>query len=418
MVAKRLKVLISSFAFSPYEGSEGGVGWNIVSRLANYHDITVLIGDVTSPFKRKIDLDKWFIDHAPIPGLKIVHVPPDRGMMFWEKMHHLPFLWALYYRSYRLWQKKAYNVARELHSSTRFDACHQLTYLSCREPGYLWKLNIPFFWGPISGADNVPRSFYPMLQSEEHGKIWLRDFLNTIQLRLSFLSAKAARRATRVWCIGQTDLSLVRDQWGASAEQLFESGTDLIPELAISKRVDEPLKLFWCGKHIARKALPILLQALKRLPLSYSWKLDILGDGPSTEHWKKMALSMNIPVDRITWAGSLQKSEAMKRMKEAHLLVHTGLKEGTPVIVMDALSLGLPVICHDACGMAAAVNDQCGFKVPLLDPETSICGFHDAILEFLESPHLLERLSQGAIARAKELTWDRIAQCIAGAYSA
>jgi hypothetical protein len=37
---KRLRVLISSHEFSPEQGSECAVGWNIATRMAAYHDVT------------------------------------------------------------------------------------------------------------------------------------------------------------------------------------------------------------------------------------------------------------------------------------------------------------------------------------------------------------------------------------------
>src|ERR1041384_6458025 len=39
---QRRRVLVSAYAFSPVMGSEPGVGWNICSRLAAIHDVTVL----------------------------------------------------------------------------------------------------------------------------------------------------------------------------------------------------------------------------------------------------------------------------------------------------------------------------------------------------------------------------------------
>ena len=39
---KRLKVLISAYACESGKGSESGVGWNMVSEMAKYHDIWVM----------------------------------------------------------------------------------------------------------------------------------------------------------------------------------------------------------------------------------------------------------------------------------------------------------------------------------------------------------------------------------------
>ena len=79
----------------------------------------------------------------------------------------------------------------------------------------------------------------------------------------------------------------------------------------------------------------------------------------------------------------------------AAAFVFTSLQEATSTVVPEALSLGLPVICHDVCGMEVAVTPECGIKIPLLDPATSIRGFVEAILK-LSHPMELERLSAGS----------------------
>ena len=54
----------------------------------------------------------------------------------------------LYYLGYKYWQKSAFTKAKKLHKIEKFDVVHQLTQISFREPGYWWKLGIPFL-----GAD-------------------------------------------------------------------------------------------------------------------------------------------------------------------------------------------------------------------------------------------------------------------------
>jgi glycosyltransferase involved in cell wall biosynthesis len=67
--------------------------------------------------------------------------------------------------------------------------------------------------------------------------------------------------------------------------------------------------------------------------------------------------------------------------------------------------------------MAVAVDDTCGIKVPFENPEQSIQGFHDAIKRLLLNPELVERLSEGALRRASELSWDAKVKEMAEAYA-
>ena len=77
----------------------------------------------------------------------------------------------------------------------------------------------------------------------------------------------------------------------------------------------------------------------------------------------------------------------------------------------------MPVICHDACGMAVAVDGSCGIKIPLVNPRESIAGFRAALERLLGDPQLVGQLSRGALQRAAQLGWDAKVQEIARAYS-
>jgi glycosyltransferase involved in cell wall biosynthesis len=158
--------------------------------------------------------------------------------------------------------------------------------------------------------------------------------------------------------------------------------------------------------HIPGKAMPLLLNALAQLGEPASVRVDILGQGPETQACR--AIAHRLRLDQVvSWCGQVPRTEAVKIMARADVLVHTSLKEGTPSVVVEALSLGLPVICHDISGMALAVTSECGIKIPLRNPETSIAGFARALESLAQDGKQYERLSAGALAKARELTWDR-----------
>jgi glycosyltransferase involved in cell wall biosynthesis len=85
---------------------------------------------------------------------------------------------------------------------------------------------------------------------------------------------------------------------------------------------------------------------------------------------------------------------------------------------MEALAAGLPVICHDVAGMSFAINESCGIKIPFLDRQTSILEFANATARLVKTQGLLNGLSEGALRRAKALSWDETVKEIANAYTA
>ena len=412
-----MKVLISAFAFSPYRGSECAVGWNIVNELSKIHDVTVICGDVRFDCRTKKELECYYGEkwHLCNHSLHIEYVPPTKGIALLERIHYAPGLWGLYYLAYNRWQKRAFKRAKVLCQERQFDLVYQLNMIGYREPGYMWKLGIPFVWGPVGGAPNEPIAFHMMFSWCGCIKVALRTVLNEVQKRLCLRARKAAKVAQKIWAVTDDDYRMIHNLWGAECEKMVETGTILRKDGRVRTwDGTSPLRIIWSGIHTSRKALPILLRALAMCGSS-GWRLDILGEGPETEAWKCLAEKLGI-ADGLEWHGRVSHENALKIMNDGHVLAFPSLKEGTPHVVLEALSLGLPVICHDACGMGVVVTKECGFKMPLKDPNTSINGFSNAILSILRKPHIVSEMSVGALKRAKELIWSEKVKAISSAF--
>ena len=412
----RGNILISAYAFSPYQGSECAVGWNIVTRLAKIHDVTVLCGDLSRDQRMKADLDRYFSENPPIAGLHIHYVKPNFLIQVFEKIHTLPGFWMSYYWAYNLWQRKAFQNARKLHAECPFDLIHQLNMIGFREPGYLWQLRIPFVWGPIGGAADIPVAFFSMFSRIGRGRVIVRNVVNAIQKWILWRPRYAAYCAVKLWAVTSADIHMVKKIWGVEVEQMLEAGT--APGEKINARLwngRERLRIVWSGIHLPRKALPILFHAISSKDLKERVVIDVLGEGAETTMWKALAEQLGLN-DVVTWHGMLVRDKALAVMSVAHVLAVPSLSEASSTVVLEALSLGLPVICHDACGMGVVITEKCGFKVPLCDPKISIEGFAQAIRRILEDRTLVESLSRGALERAVELSWDKKAADIASEY--
>jgi hypothetical protein len=162
---RRRRILVSAYALSPVLGSEPGAGWNICSRLAAYHDVTVLARSWNETLwpqdaRHREEAERFMRLEGPFPGLTIHFVasPPLSRLL---QPHPLVSLRSpFYFHGYAAWQRAAYREAVRLHRERPFDGAHQLTIATFREPGYLWKLGVPFFWGPLAGGENSPPSYF------------------------------------------------------------------------------------------------------------------------------------------------------------------------------------------------------------------------------------------------------------------
>ncbi len=426
----RRRILVVAFATSPYRGSEPGGGWNVVRHLAEYHDVTVLCfpgfeRDAEQAYRRYVD------EHGPLPGLTMSWVEQP----WLSRLLQQEGTWqrAFYYHGYRASEKAAFAQAQRLHAQQPFDLAYRLNMTGFREPGYLWQLDIPYAWGPIAGAVMMPRPFFPLLSRRDRVFYWIRNRLNARQMKTIGRCRLAARKAAQLWAVDHLNQAMIREHFAAESDILLDSGCQPVADAVVrhypgvaesTSAARRPLSILWSGVHEGRKCLPILLHALAKLrdraaaetpERAFPFRLKVLADGPETAHWKALAEDLGLsPV--ITWTGMLPHEQAVAAMNDADVFVLTSLQEAATHVVMEALASGLPVLCHDACGMAVAIDHRCGMKVPLVDPRTSIDGFAAALQELIEQPSRISELSAGAIARAEQLSWSRKAREIADAF--
>lgn len=413
----RLKILLSAFFCSPYRGGEAAVGWNVAVGLAKYHDVTVICGDMERSAPTKVDLERFRAEQTMPEGLTIRCLHAEGWTRLLHDLHTLPGCWHSYYLAYRLWQKQALRLAEQLNSESPFDIVHHLNIIGYREPGYLWQLGAPFFWGPLTGAPQVPFSYLHDFGLNERIHWSIRNVLNKIQMRGQRRVRQAAGKAARIWTVSEEDSIMVRDLWDVSASGMIETGCQTpAANPPRGREPDQPLKVVWSGLFQGIKALPLLLRALALLDKP-DWSLDVLGAGPEERKWRKLTARLGLTA-RVRYHGFLPRAQALQVMDGGDLLVHSSVKEGTPHVVLEALSMGLPVVCHDCCGMSYAVTPECGIKVPLRDPETSVNGFKSAIQALRDDSALYHRLSAGALKRANELTWDNKVAALCAEYDA
>ena len=416
--APRRRVLVSAYAMSPARGSEPGMGWNICSRLARHHDLTVLCSPNVPPNAQDFrgEVESYVKDHGPVPGLTIQYVEPPLVSYLFQRESPL-LRRTVYYSGYKSWQRAAFRAAKALHGREPFDVIHQLNITGFREPGYLWKLpGVPFVWGPVGGAANIPTPFLSLMRGKEWLFYKLRNIGNTRQKHSARRCQKAARRASHIWVVGDANQKMVEEIWGCRADPMLEVGGEPHPLGRVRTfNADRPLRIVWSGVHIGRKALPLLLRAIALIGEKPAVELTVLGDGPEMSAWK--SLSAQLGTEKVVrFTGRMPREDAIREMAAADVMVSTSVLEETSLVVLEALSLGLPVVCHNACGMGVAVTDACGIKVPMRTPEESIAGFADAIRKLSLGGEAFRKLSAGAIDRARELSWDDKAATIARTY--
>ncbi|MBI2824602.1 MAG: glycosyltransferase [Planctomycetia bacterium] len=393
----RPRILLLACGCSPDRGSEGGVGWNRAVECAKHFDTWV----ICQTYQNKEEVERYLRDYGPIPGLHFHFVPHKT----WEG--HLWSAPGMGYISYNLWHRRAFRVARRLHEQLRFDLVHQLNFCGFREPGYLWKLDAPFVWGPIGGTHNYPWRFLAEAGVRDGFVETLRSITNSLQLRFAPRVRMAADRAAALMAANSTGQAQFAAAHGITPTVMLEVGVSHVADApARTEMRSGPLRILWCGELIPRKALSLLLRAIAQLPEEVRCEVRVLGRGPLERRWKRLANRLGVD-KRVQWLGWVPHHEALKQYAWADVFAFTSLRDTTGTVVLEALSNGLPVVCLDHQGVHDVVTDECGVKVPVTDRRQVVVDLRDALVRLAQDPILRERLSHGALARARYYHWSQ-----------
>jgi glycosyltransferase involved in cell wall biosynthesis len=411
----RLRVVVTTFGLSPIRGSEAAIAWQHVSRLAKYHDVTAL----SFPGLRgeiREECAKYFAANGDLPGLTIEFIEPPPFARMLER-NSSSLLRAFISVGNRSWQKAAFERALELHRQQPFDAAHHMTITGYREPGFLWKLGVPFFWGPVAGASDVPFRYFPLMGWRDRLAYGSRNIANWVQMRTAIRPRQAARAASEIWAVGPDNTDMITGRWGIPSTHIYECAAwPPKPDQSIKAFTPgETLRLITAGYLVGRKAIPIVLHALSIVGDEVPWQYTVMGHGPEKDRWLKLASDLGLG-ERVRWIDNLPHAQALAEIASNHVFAFPSLKEGTSSVIPEAFTMAMPVVCHDMCGMSLMVNESCGIKVAPGGPMASAQGFAQGILKLATTPGEIQRLSRGALKRASEVTWDQNAQMIAEAY--
>jgi alpha-maltose-1-phosphate synthase len=166
---------------------------------------------------------------------------------------------------------------------------------------------------------------------------------------------------------------------------------------------NEKLKVLFVGGLSQRKGVSYLFQAVARLGSQV--ELTLIGrrvaDCPA----------IDAALRRYSWIPSLSHAAVLREMSRHDVMVFPSLFEGCALVVMEAMSQGVPVITTPNSGALHSIRDGInGFIVPIRDA--------DAIVERLEMLILdrkrLIAMSQAAMATADQHSWEQYRHRFAG----
>ena len=397
-----MKILINAYACSPGMGSEPGMAWNWVSNLARFCELHII---TEGEFREKIETVVPTLEQGGNMHFYYNPVSEEIRKMCWNQGD-----WR-FYKYYREWQWKTYLLAKDICQKEHIDILHQLNMIGFREPGYLWQLSkengVPFVWGPVDAKDKFPVAYLDGAGLKTKLFMRLKNFLTGIQLRYSKRVLLAARQSSVIFSASSNSQRSFKKYMNIDSPLLNETGCYVQDHPIVDKTDKETFDVLWVGKMDFRKQLALALQTVAKSE-NNKLRLHIMGGGDA-ESYQSLAKSYGI-ADKCIWHGAVSHDEVQDIMQKSDIFLFTSVAEGTPHVVLEAISNNLPVVCFDTCGQGDAVNDKVGRKIPLSSPCQSVSDFAKLLNELEDNRSLLKQLSENCKERQQELSWEEKAK--------
>lgn len=393
-----INVLINAYAVSPTWGSEPGVGWNWIINIAKECNVFVI-----TEAEWEEDINNAL---ATLPQKDNIHfyfnpVPQEVRDMCWRQGD-----WR-FYNHYRKWQKKALEIAKEIISHNRIDIIHQLNMIGFREPGYLWQIKeIPFVWGPIGNMAPLPLSFLDGSPLKDKLKLGVKNVISYFQACSGRVS-KAIHRADQLITVLDSTAEIIKGHYGIEDITVMpETGLKITPKVNHEIDTVRPLKLLWVGRFIPTKKLDLALKIMSECS-SDRLELHIVGWGSEEEEnrYREIAQKYNVS-SKCIWYGKIPNDRVQQLMKECDIFLFTSVVEGTPHVVLEAISNNLPVMCFDLCGQGVIVNDSVGWKFPVRSLDSATNEMIRTIDCLDKNRNLILEKSDNCEKRKPQLSWE------------
>ncbi len=209
------------------------------------------------------------------------------------------------------------------------------------------------------------------------------------------------------WIIAVSDFtkeSLVERHIPADKIEVIHNGVDIpINGREAGDRLRSELKLGpdskligFIGRLTPQKGISYLLEAARIVSAeTKDIYFVLIGDGELREDTESFISSNNLE-ERVLTLG--WRKDATELLRDIDILLLPSLFEGTPMIMLESMALGVPVVGSAVGGISEVIEDrESGLLIKPCDPDAIVSSIH----ELLENRELAEKISRNSIEEIK-----------------
>jgi starch synthase len=235
--------------------------------------------------------------------------------------------------------------------------------------------------------------------------------------------SQVVKNAAGMFALSPADFEIIRSFGFTGTPTVVPNGVELpAPEHGATDRLSwrrfgipsreefQGLTCMFLGNHTPNKGISILFEAFARLECPYL--LIVGGERRQVIDYDKLARTSR-PDQRIVVTGRLSDDEVSALLRRSDLFVFPTLADTFPLVVLEAMAHGIPVLASDVGGIPYQLDPDCGQLIPPGDPAT----LRIEVEKLASDRRRLCEMGKSALQRATtKFTWGAAAEAALQGY--
>jgi len=333
-------IVATCYAVNPLKGSEDGTGWGLTQEVGRSYPLTVYTRLNNVSLANNHNLNNKII----YKGFDLPYI-----FRFWKKGKK----GALMY--FYFWQLGvAIKIAKE---SWKYELAWNVNFHNDWTPTFLWITGIKYIWGPVGHHPDIPKEF----QFDDTCRVieLFKRIIKKYFWKYSLMHFIARKRASHILVINSEAAKIMKSS-GALISTEASVGSYRNRKIEVQNSSDI-LRLLFVGRFVSLKGATILIDTMSNLDVNV--QLIMIGQGPLENLIIEKIRTYNLQ-SRVVIVPWMQHEDVLKEYAKADLFFFPSF-EGAGMVVVEALSNGLPVVCFDNSGPGEIVGDS-DLKIPLI----------------------------------------------------
>jgi len=217
------------------------------------------------------------------------------------------------------------------------------------------------------------------------------------------------RGAAKVIALTPGYKTILIEEFGVSPERVvvIPNATSFVIKNTMRSGVGAPLRMLAVGRISVQKNYEFLIEVAHALKYAHglNFMLTVVGDGDDRARLEALVRARDL-ADEVQFVGAKMGAELQAAYEAADIFILVSLMEGVSIVLLEAMSKGLPIVASKVIGTRDVVeHERNGLLAPL-----QVEAMSAAVMRLASDPAFYQRISLNNLEDVRRYDWSAILQ--------